>query len=58
MDKEIIKLATAGKYTEFSEVIKEELKTKLSNHEVMKKYSADIDQIKKHKEQFKTISGE
>lgn len=55
--KEIIKLATAGKYTEFSDIIKEELKTKLSNHEVMKNYSNSVEQIKKFKDQFKAISG-
>jgi hypothetical protein len=44
------------KFTEFSNAVKQELKQKLSNHKVTKKYVSDYDKIKQMKDSFAKIA--
>ena len=56
LDNEVVKNAVDGKYTEFSDAVKKELKTKMSNHEVSKKHVSNFDKIQNMKDIFKQIS--
>ena len=58
MDAEILKSAENKKYTEFSDAIKAELKSKLAGHPTIDKYSSDYDRIQKMKDIFSQINTE
>ena len=58
MDKEIIKLATEKKYTDFSDAIKTELKTKLASHDVVSNYVSEIEKINNLRDAFSKINND
>ena len=55
LDNNTIDLAMSKKYTEFSDAIKSELKSKLSNNDYVKKYTSDFDKIDQMKSMFAKI---
>lgn len=56
LDQEVISKATDKKYSEFSDAIKAELKTKMANHPDAKQYASDFDKIQDMKNMFAKIS--
>ena len=52
----IIQSAKDKKYTEFSNAVKDELKSKLSNHEISQNYASEYDRIQQMKDVFSQIS--
>jgi hypothetical protein len=52
----ILKSAEDKKYTDFSNAVKQEMKTKLSNHPTIKKFTNDFDKIQQMKSAFKKIN--
>ena len=56
MDSNIIELAADKKFTEFEDAIRTELKNKLNNHDTIKKYNSDFDNINKMKDLFSQIT--
>lgn len=56
LNKDVINTALNGKYSEFSDAIKQELKTKMSSHDVSKNYCSEYDKIQNMKELFSKIS--
>lgn len=52
LDKEVIQLATDGKYSAFSDAIKSELKQKLNDSEVIKDYVSKTDTYSQIKNSF------
>jgi len=56
MDSNVIDLAINKKYTEFSDAVKAELKSKISNHDISKKYTSDYDKIQQMKNIFSKIN--
>jgi len=55
LDATVINNAVDKKYTEFSDAIKNELKTKMINHETSKKYASEYDKIQDMKQMFAKI---
>lgn len=55
LDSTVINKAVDKKYTEFSDAIKAELKTKMINHETSKQYASDYDKIQDMKQMFAKI---
>jgi len=55
LDATVINNAVDKKYTEFSDAIKTELKTKMINHETSKDYASDYDKIQDMKQMFAKI---
>lgn len=58
MDKEVIDMAVDKKFSEFADNVKNSLKQKLVNHEVIKQYTADIEHVDKLKQAFTDINKE
>jgi hypothetical protein len=56
LDKDVIKSAQDGKYTEFSKAIKQELNNKMSNSDIGKSYATDFDRIQQLKQAFAQIN--
>jgi len=55
MDTQIIKNAERGEYSEFSEIVKKELLTRLSSDPVVRKYANDMENIASMKAKFADI---
>lgn len=51
-----IDLAYSGKYSEFADEIKSELKAKLADNQTIKDYSTVLDRIHANKASFKEIT--
>lgn len=58
LDKTVIDKAVDKKYTEFSDIVKAELHTKLTNHEASIAYAQEYDKIQKMRSQFAAIHGD
>ena len=56
LDNDTINLAINKKFTDFSEKIKSELKSKLVNNEVIQKYTNEFDNIQQMKSAFAKIT--
>lgn len=54
--KDAISAAGDGKYTEFSNAVKQELKNKLANSPEAKKFASDFDEIQRMKDLFAQVS--
>lgn len=52
----IIDNAFNGKYSEFADEVKAELKTRLANHETIKNYTSVMQRIEDNKAAFKAIA--
>lgn len=57
LDSSAIDLAVNKKYLAFSDVVKQELRSKMSNHEISVNYSNEYDKIQKMKSAFAEING-
>ena len=55
LDKEVLDLANDKKFTEFSKAVKHELKSKLSNNDLIKTYVSDFDKLQQMKKAFEKI---
>lgn len=53
---DIIDLAKEGRYNDFANEIKEQLKTKLASNEVVSSYIREVEKIQSQKEIYKSIS--
>ena len=58
LEKEVIKSAVDGKYTEFSNAIKQELRNKMANSDVGKSYASNYDKIQSMKQAFAKINAD
>lgn len=58
MEKEVIQMAIDKRYSDFSDAIKQELKTKLANQPDVAKYASDYDKIQDMKQAFAKINSE
>ena len=56
VDQSALDAVKDKKFTEFSDAVKHELKQKLSNHKITKKYVSDYDKIKQMKDSFAKIA--
>lgn len=56
MDSEILRSAEDGKFTDFSNAVKQELKNKLSNNKDVQDYKSDFDKIQDMKAAFSQIN--
>lgn len=56
LDASVIDLAIQKRYSDFSNVLRAELRSKLSNHPEMVNYSNEFDKIKKIKIAFSQIN--
>lgn len=56
MDKNIINSAKDKKFTEFSDAVKTELKTKLAGNETVSQYTSDFEKIQQMKTMFSKIN--
>ena len=56
VDQSALDAVKDKKFTEFSDAVKQELKQKLSNHKITKKYVSDYDKIKQMKDSFAKIA--
>lgn len=56
LNNTVINKALEKKYTEFSDAIKTELQTKMTNHPDSMKYASDFDKIQDMKQMFAKIS--
>jgi len=55
INKETIELASAGKYSEFSNIIVDELRNKLADNEAIQAYSAKTNEIERKKSLYSSI---
>lgn len=53
---DIINLAKEGRYNDFANEVKEQLKTKLASNEVVSSYIKEVEKIQSQKEIYKSIS--
>lgn len=53
---DIIDLAKEGRYNDFANEVKEQLKTKLASNEVVSSYIKEVEKIQSQKEIYKSIS--
>jgi len=56
LDNDVLDDVKNKKFTDFSNAVKQELKQKLSNHKLTKKYVSDYDKIQQMKDSFAKIS--
>lgn len=56
MNPDILRHAEEGKFTEFSNAVKTELKSKLANNPVIKQHTDDYDKIQDMKASFAKIN--
>lgn len=54
---DIIDLAKEGRYNDFANAVKEQLKEKLSANGVISSYVQEVEKIQAQKEIYKSISG-
>lgn len=52
---DIIDLAKEGRYNDFADAVKEQLKQKLSSNEVVSSYIQEVEKIQAQKDIFKSI---
>lgn len=56
MDIDVIRSASDKKFTDFSDAIKQELKSKLANHSTVQNYTSEYDRIQNMKSLFSQIN--
>jgi hypothetical protein len=57
LDKTVIDKAVDKKYTDFSDIIKTELYTKIRNHQSSVAYATEYDKVQSVKQKFAEING-
>ena len=56
VSSQILDTAKDGKFSEFSDAVKQELKQKLSSHKVTKQYVSDYDKVQQMKTLFADVA--
>jgi len=56
LDNKDIDNAVEKKYSDFSDAVKTELRTKMANHDTSKQYASDYDKIQDMKDLFSQIN--
>lgn len=54
---DIIDLTKEGRYNDFANEVKEQMKAKLASNEVVSSYIKEVEKIQAQKEIYKSISG-